>query len=408
MKQNRIRNVAFVLMLAILFVSCVTFQGSVYAEDLRGQQSALESRLAQLKKDQEAIAKSLSEARSKTNEQLKVIELMYNEIDSYQSELNTLSELIEEYSALANEKQRQIEELNARMDKNFELFKRRLVFAQESGDMSLIDFILGSSDLADILSRSEQINDMLEYDRKLIESLVSDRQAVEAAKAEIEDALKKCEEKQAEYAVKLEEMNKKVEEANQFLEQLKADQAAQQAKYNAVQNSKKAAEKELDAIIKRIAEEATKNAQSVPVFNGTWVWPLPRSFPGAISQYFHSGHSGLDIHTYGKNDQIPALSVAAGTVIRANSGGGWNGGWGNLVVVDHGGGYITYYAHLASVSVSNGQKVAQGQQLGKIGTTGDSTGPHLHLCFYAPVWNSAKQRVESQRVDPLLYIAYPR
>ena len=73
-----------------------------------------------------------------------------------------------------------------------------------------------------------------------------------------------------------------------------------------------------------------------------------------------------------------------------------------------GGGYLTYYAHLAKILVSNGQKVVQGQQVGLIGTTGQSTGPHLHLCFYAHVWNSAQQKVVSQRVDPLLFISYPR
>ena len=100
----------------------------------------------------------------------------------------------------------------------------------------------------------------------------------------------------------------------------------------------------------------------------------------------------MDIHTYGLNDRVPALSVLDGTVIRT----GMYASWGNLVVVEHDNGYQTYYAHLARILVSNGQRVSQGQQVGLIGSTGNSTGPHLHICVVTP---------SGARVDPLPYIS---
>ena len=154
-----------ILCTVMLFTACFSFSASesvLAATDLKTQQSQLEAKLSQLKKNQEAIASSLAEAKSKTKEQAKIVSLLYEEIDSYQSQLDVIAELIEEYRAIVQEKKARIEELNAQMDANFELFKRRLVFAQESGNMSYIDFVLGSSDLADILARSEQINDLLE------------------------------------------------------------------------------------------------------------------------------------------------------------------------------------------------------------------------------------------------------
>lgn len=401
------RLTAAILALVMLFSSCVLFRTSFYAASLNDQKNSLQSRLKILEKDKAAASSALAEAKKKANEQARVVELMYEEIDLCQQELDTLSELIEEYQSLKEEKEREIEEINKRMDRNFELFRRRLVFAQESGDMTLIDFILGSSDISDILSRSEQVNDMLEYDRKLIESLVSDRDEVEAAKLEIEEAIAKCAEQQEIYELKKVELQEKVDTANAYLAQLKEDQATQQLAYETVAKKQSDAEKELDRIQAQIKAEneakARANASSgnnggsgsgnTGTSSAAWrsnTWPVAGRC--AISQYFKgSAHSGLDIHTYGANGTVPAVSVLAGTVVRT----GMYASWGNLVVVQHDNGYQTYYAHLARILVSNGQRVSEGQTLGMVGTTGNSTGPHLHICVVTPA---------GVRVDPLPYL----
>ena len=179
--------------------------------------------------------------------------------------------------------------------------------------------------------------------------------------------------------------------------------------------SKKATEDRLDAVIQQIAAQSQANqpggsgsggggggGSTVTTPVGKFIWPLPVTTPGYITQKFHSKHSGIDIGVGGwvNNGKIPAISVAAGKVVRR----GYYSDWGNLIVVDHGGGYLSYYAHLASMSVTVGQQVSQGQQVGKIGSTGRSTGPHLHLVIYAPVG----ARGASIRTDPLRFISYPR
>ena len=373
---------------------CVA-DASTLAEDY-ATKNQLESELKAIKKKQQEINASLKSAKDKVNNQIQTINLLHDEMEAYQKELETLSALIEEYTSLVAQKQQEIDDLNVKMNQNFELFKERLEFAQESGNMSYIDFILGSSDLSDIISRSEVINDMLENDRKIIESLISDRKAVEKAKEEIDLALKSCEEKQKQYEESVKVLEQKRAEEQAYLNQLKSDQAAQQAAYNRAQNSKKELEKRLDDIIQQIADKSTGS------YAGDFIWPLPLSTPGYLTQKFKgSAHSGIDIGVGGwaNNGKVPAIASAAGTVVRV---GYWSD-WGNLVVVDHGGKYLTYYAHLHTISVSYGQKVSQGQQLGKIGSTGDSSAPHLHFVFYAPV--GAKGA--SIRTDPLNYVKIP-
>ncbi len=400
--KKRIRIISFLLAFVTLAMSCMIFTGGS-AASLGQQKNELESQLSALKSQSAQLKKKYEAAQKDVNEQQTAVNLLYDQIETYQKELNTLNDLMTEYTALAAAKEKEIDTLNKQMNKNFELFKERLVFAQESGNMSYIDFILGSSDLSDIISRSEVINDMLEYDRKIIESLLSDREAIEKAKEEIELALQNCRDKQTEYDAIVVELKAKQTEAEEKLAKLKADSAEAQTLLDRSNSLKKQIENDLDKVIQQIA------AESQGTYNGSgFIWPLPLSFPGAISRGWlvdskgNVTHSGVDIHVYGwaNNGKIPALAVAPGKVVRK----GYYSDWGNLIVVDHGGGYVTYYAHLDSFAVNLGQQVSQGQQVGKIGSTGRSTGPHLHLCFYAPVGANGA----SVRTDPLKYISYPR
>lgn len=399
--KKRIRLISFLLAFLTLSMSCMIFTGGS-AASLGQQKNELESQLSALQTQSAELKKKYEAAQKNVNEQQTAVNLLYDQIETYQKELDTLSALMVEYTALASAKEKEIDTLNKQMNKNFELFKERLVFAQESGNMSYIDFILGSSDLSDIISRSEVINDMLEYDRKIIESLLSDREAIEKAKEEIELALQNCREKQSEYDAIVLELKERQAEAEKKLSELKADSAEAQALLARANADKARIENELDVVVKKIAAESKVQFQG-----GSFSWPLPLSFPGAISRGWIEKdgkvtHSGVDIHVYGwaNNGKIPALAVAAGEVVRK----GYYSDWGNLIVVDHGGGYLTYYAHLDSFAVNLGQQVTQGQQVGKIGSTGRSTGPHLHLCFYAPVGANGA----SVRVDPMRYISYPR
>ncbi len=395
MKQKK-RLVALLLVSAMLTTSLYVFTGGAEAKTLGQQKNELESQLSSLKGLSAELKLQYDAAMKDVNDQMAIVNLLYDQIDTHQKELETISALIAGYTDLAAQKEKEIDELTEKMNQNYELFKKRLVLAQESGTMSYIDFILGSYDLSDIISRTEVLNDMLEYDRKIITSLKTDKEAIEKAKGEIDLALENCAAKQEEYQALVTELQAKQAEAASKLEKLQGDAQSKKEAYDRAAASKKDVENRLDQVIQDLAN------QSQGSYSGDFIWPLPVATPGAISQYFHSGHSGLDIHVFGwANDgKIPAISIASGKVVRV----GYYSDWGNLVVVDHGGGYLSYYAHLHTISVSYGQYVSQGQQVGKIGSTGQSTGPHLHLVIYAPVGPNGT----SIRTDPMNYISFPR
>ncbi len=393
--KKRKRLVCLLLSAVMLICTSFTFvSGS--AKTLGQQKNELESELASLKSQAADLKNQYNNAKKDLSDQKRVVNLIYDQIETAQKELETISALMEEYTALAAQKEKEIDALNEQMNKNYEQFKDRLVFAQESGNMSYIDFILGSSDLSDIISRTEVVSDMLEYDRKMIEGLLEDRKAIEKAKEEIDLAIENCAAKQKEYDETVAELRTMEQEASAKLKEFENNVETSQLAYNRAEAAKKEAEKRLNTIIEEIAK------QSVGTFSGTFIWPLPATTPGYISQYYGNGHGGLDIGVGGwvNNGKIPALAIASGKVVQCGSNYHWS--WGNLVVVDHGGGYLSYYAHLDSISVSMGQQVSQGQQLGMIGSTGNSTGPHLHIVIYEPTGNGSKT------CDPLKYITYPR
>ncbi len=393
MKKKRLLSLFLCIVMLMSTLLMFGADATTLQEDIAAK-NQLESQLKALEEERKQIADRLAAARADEAKAQEEINLLYDEISTYQQQLETQSALIAEYTALAQTKEEEINALNVQMNRNYDLFKERLIFAQESGSMSYIDFVLGSSDLSDIISRSEVISDMLEYDRKIMESLLSNKKSVEKAKQEIEIALANCESKQAEYQNTLQIMEEKRAELAKRLEELKDNRQVQESAMNRANATKKEIEDRVDKLV----QEITSKTQSS--YNGTFCWPLPATNPGYFSRGFVEGyHTGLDIHVGGwvNNGKVPALSIAAGTVIRCGSY--WD--WGNLVVVDHGGGFVSYYAHLDSFSVSYGQHVSQGQQVGKIGSTGDSTGPHLHLTLYAPTESGSK------RVDPMKYLPNP-
>lgn len=143
--------------------------------------------------------------------------------------------------------------------------------------------------------------------------------------------------------------------------------------------------------------------ESYPLNQGIyWKWPLPSSSPGTITARFSNNHAGIDIDVGGEenNGKIPALAAADGKVVRK----GYYADWGNLVVIDHGDGYLTYYAHLHSASVTVGQAVSVGDEIGKIGATGKTTTVKLYFLLYAPVGSNGA----SVRTDPLNYVKIPQ
>ena len=246
-----------------------------------------------------------------------------------------------------------------------ELFHKQIRAEEEQGTISYWSVLFKATGFADLLSRMDFINEIVEHDQSVIDQLRTLRQQLAQDKADLEQ-------QQAELTASKTELDAQVAEATRVFEEYAASEAGQQA----LLNQQAAREKELQEEIRK-SEEANRNNQTAV---GGFIWPTACRLitggyggrdapcPGA-STY----HLGVDIGASWGSD---IYATKAGTVMLANEG--WNYGLGYCVKIQHDDGTSTVYGHMSRVIAVTGQRVAQGQVIGKIGSTGVSTGPHLH------------------------------
>ncbi|MEA4832082.1 MAG: peptidoglycan DD-metalloendopeptidase family protein, partial [Oscillospiraceae bacterium] len=237
---------------------------------------------------------------------------------------------------------------------------------------------LSSADFSDFLSRVELTNDFLEYDKKLIQKLADDKTLLENKKAEREVAVQRCNEILKQSENKKIELDQKISDVNTLINNLKyqeeyykqlADQDAQEAKDL----------KDLMTLLQKQIDEKAK-------YEGDMRWPLQIVSDGSnyiTSNYGYrthpvtgeteSFHNGIDIGTNGASP--PVYAANSGKVIYAAP----KGTYGNCVIIDHGSGISTLYAHLSVIKVKSGTTVKKGDLIGYVGSTGRSTGNHLHF-----------------------------
>ena len=393
--------------------------------ELEEQLSALEGNKA----EEEQYQAVLSEQISKIEENLMKLENLIMQINS---EIATAEFNIE---MLTNSIKNQQDEI----DSNVELFKQRLCNMYISGNDNLASVMVGNSSFYDILSRVEMMNRIAAYDEQLIDDILEDIDNMEQSKKELEserltlqmkneEQKKRADEKEAEKAAlyeKLQESQAELDRINaekQRIEGNKAELEALNAAYD--QEIADIIAREQAEAQRRNEEEQARLAQqrAAAIQNGDYsyqpavysptvsaegfAWPAPGFcyISSPFGQRWGTLHGGIDIGDAGIHYGA-ACASRAGTVIYVYNGCthdypkdgscGCGGGYGNYVIIYHDETFSTVYGHLYTACVSQGDYVQQGQQIGQIGTTGWSTGPHLHF----------EVRVNGQRVNPLNYVS---
>ena len=344
-----------------------------------------------------------------------------------QEEINVVQEQIELYADLIVEKKAELEQARAEEAKQSELFRARMREMEEGGKLSFIVVLLESRSISDLLTRIDMISEVMSYDKALEKALMDARAKVEEAEKALEDAKAEQEAKKGELEARKADLLAQVAEAEALVKSLENDIEAYKAAYNETEAAKQALQREIDAKVaqmeaeRRAAEEAARKAAeeaarqqaqqqqqqqqqtsqptqpTTPTYTtgtGSMVWPCPSchtitsEFGWRIHPIYGTSkyHSGVDI---GASYGATVIAADSGTVITA----GWVSGYGNCIVISHGNGISTLYGHLSSIAVSSGQSVSRGQTIGYVGSTGNSTGPHLH-------WEVA---VNGSQVNPLNY-----
>lgn len=390
-----------------LVLACVTLFGvliipAAYAEDDEMQVKRLESELKEIKNRQATARNKLTQLKNAQSNENAILAAQTSEINLIKENIETTESLLEIYTNQISAKEAEIDSLEGKLDKAIEIFKKRLVYYHENNtnpDDMWMSVIFESESFLDLLQRVEVSKELMEYDKNLVESIKDNLAEQKRQKEEIQLAsdtytenFNRLREQESELAEKINQSQATVDEFQSIINQHQAELDEETA-------AAAAAEKEL----KRLMEEMKK--RNTPSYNYSasgFIWPLPKSY--IISSWWgyrkdpftgrQAYHNGLDIATSGTSPEIYA--IAGGEVITA--GGNPYTGYGYYVIIDHGGGFQSLYGHMNKwPSVSKGDMVKQGQVIGYVGTTGRSTGKHLHFTIYK----------DGKDVNPLNYVNQP-
>lgn len=352
----------------------------------------LEKEVAQAKEKKNQAKKQLDSVKGQRADVANEVLAIDAEINRAEDSLASTERAIEEARAglIVKEEELRVAEENCK--EYDESFKTRARIMYENGTTSYIEVLLGASSFGDFLSRVEMVREIVEYDKKILAEMKASRDAISAAKTALEEEKINLEAKEVELANLKIELGYRLEAKELLLEQLYADEVAYAKAYEQAEADEKKIQQELQ---KKAAEEAKNGTATKYTGTGKFVWPCPAS--NRITSYYgyrihpvyntKKFHSGIDVGAGYGSDIVAAES---GKVITATYGSGY----GKYVVVSHGSGLTTLYAHCSSLLVSEGQTVARGEVIAKVGSTGVSTGNHLHF----------EVRVNGASTDPLLYV----
>ena len=348
--------------LALLLVLSLTAVGTVqraYATKSEEDQAAEEQKKAEEAAQRQAEMDELERKKQEKKDRIAELQKQIADAKSKKEDVMGTKTLLDQRNQLLME------------EEQYALFCQQVRSEEERGSLSYWSVLFKATSISDLLSRLEFVNEVAEYDRSLMEAIRQTRENIKTEKAAME-------EQEQLLAQQQDELQKKVDEAAALI----AEYAATQKGYEELAAAEEKEAQEIEAQIKKLLE--TSDVTPSP---GGFIWPVTTSkiitspmggrvSPGGIGS---TNHRGVDIGGVGTTSA--ALATKSGKVIIAKTvvyGSYGGSGYGNYVVLDHGGGYTTLYAHLSSVSVSVGDMVTQGDTVGITGSTGNSTGPHLH------------------------------
>lgn len=365
-------------------------------EDLTNQLDSIQQQVNQqnaAKADAETVIGSVSEQLRQIEEQLR----------QATAELGTIKEqrVAVENDITLNE--RQLAEAQKRLEGRESVFYKRVRDIYINGRLSYLDVVIGSKDFSDFANRLEVLKRIIDSDITLINEIKKERADIEAHKQKLEADRAKLVELEKAALAKQAEIEQKKAERNVVLQKAQNDRAtAMQAieELNASSAQVSAMLKERQAARAAAVAAAAAQSSGGQGASDNWVqgtgqlgWPVSGEITSPYGYRVHPiwgttiYHSGIDI---GVDEGTPVHAADGGVVVWS----GWMGGYGYAVVIDHGNGLSTLYGHNSELAVDEGQSVAKGQVISYAGSTGNSTGPHVHF----------EVRVNGDPVDPMGYL----
>ena len=350
--MKKLGRKGFVIFMCVVLTTVFCFSGLAFG----ATESQLREDLSDVKQEQDELSKKMTEVEQDVKE-------VQAKVDALTSQINKSAEDIASTEKKIKTKEKEMEERETNLN-------ARLKVMYKNGSLGFIDVLLGSGSISEFVSNLEIIQKIYKNDMEVLETLEKEHDELLAIKKELKQ-------KRAALATQKEE--------------LAAEQAELTEKKKALKKEEDALKAEADRLTSEILSMIDTGSKYV---GGEFTWPCPAStyITSSFGNRLHPilktwiYHTGVDIGCSSGKD---ILAAASGTVIMSQV----YGGYGNCVMIDHGGGIVTLYGHASALCVSKGETVTRGQVIAKVGSTGRSTGPHLHF----------EVRKNGEYVNPMSY-----
>jgi murein DD-endopeptidase MepM/ murein hydrolase activator NlpD len=389
----------------------------------RSDISKLQNSAGSLSEKRKSIQSKLDALSDSKSSALEKKELLDEKISVLSDQITNVEDQISEYSTLIAQTEKELAETEAKEKAQQELFNERVRAMEERGTISYWSVLFKASNFTDLLSRLDFINEIMDSDQSVIDQLQQLQDEIQAKKTSLESDKKSSESAKSDLVDKKTDLASQRQAACDLVAQIEQDSSDYQDTLDAIS----AEEDEIQAKIVKMSEElaaqqaaaaAKKRASSgtsggssgggggggyysggssSEVSSGGYIWPVSSHTISSGFGYRSSSstggvgstnHKGIDISGVGYGS--PVCASKAGTVIVAQ----YSSSYGNYVVISHGSGNTTLYAHMNSLAVSSGTYVSQGTVVGYTGATGHATGPHLHF----------EITINGSRVNPANYL----
>ncbi len=396
-------------LITTFIISTTMLFSQVYATTI----SELKEEQEKVQSEAEEAKKLLEETSSQKDAVISEIELIDEELNLASEELEIINTNLEETTLLLEQTEAELKQAETERENQYETLKERLRFMYVNGKIGYLEVLFKASSFSDFLNRVEYISRIYEYDHTLLEKLKETEELVNRKLSEVSIQKEEIEELKVKQQVKMESLEHTIKQKQIIIDQLDADEQ----KYEEQISELEQLDIEIAKMIKEAEEEAARIAaeakaqaeaeaqakaktrimsyqtEAANYNGGTLAWPGG----GRITSNFGGRTNPIN----GRSEFHTGIDIAAptGTNIVAAEGGvvifsGTMGGYGKAVLIDHGGGLSTFYAHNSKLLVQKGDVVSRGEVVAKAGSTGYSTGPHLHF----------EVKVNGSAVNPMNYL----